>query len=181
MDLLELDEIYWRQRSRAIWLKEGNKNTWFFHKKALAKQKVNTLKKIRNDSGDWVLGKEGVNHILEDYFHTIFTSSNPINNLNIFNMVCGKVPTHATEVMSEPFHATEIQNALFVMHPIKAPGVDGLLPLFFPKHWSFMEKDVIQTTLNILNHGHDLTSINQTLLCLISKQKNPKDPKTLNQ
>ncbi|KAJ1376001.1 Endonuclease/exonuclease/phosphatase superfamily [Sesbania bispinosa] len=56
--MLREDEIYWKQRSRAIWLKEGDRNTAFFHSKASLRQKQNTIKRIRNEASDWVVGSK---------------------------------------------------------------------------------------------------------------------------
>jgi hypothetical protein len=38
-ELLHKEEILWRQRSRALWLKEGDRNTSFFHRKAPGEQR----------------------------------------------------------------------------------------------------------------------------------------------
>lgn len=40
-DLLLDEEIYWRQRSRVVWLREGDKNTKFFHIKASTQKRKN--------------------------------------------------------------------------------------------------------------------------------------------
>ncbi|KAL8502166.1 hypothetical protein ACS0TY_021325 [Phlomoides rotata] len=47
-ELLKLDEIWWFQRSRALWLKDVDCNTPFFHAKASQRRRRNTVTKIQN-------------------------------------------------------------------------------------------------------------------------------------
>ena len=41
-----LEEISWRQKSRETWLKEGDRNTGFFHRMANAHRRRNCFKSI---------------------------------------------------------------------------------------------------------------------------------------
>jgi hypothetical protein len=43
-ELLYREEMMWQQRSIILWIKEGNKNTIFFHRKAAGRAKKNCIK-----------------------------------------------------------------------------------------------------------------------------------------
>ena len=51
-----LEETSWRQKSREIWLKEGDRNTGFFHIMANSHKKSNTIERIRI-GGEWLEGE----------------------------------------------------------------------------------------------------------------------------
>lgn len=54
MDELERrEEIYWSQHSRQIWLREGDRNTKFFHAKAMQRREVKTIKGIQDEAGNF--------------------------------------------------------------------------------------------------------------------------------
>ena len=42
-----LEEVSWRQKSREVWLKEGDRNTSFFHKMANSHRRRNVINKIK--------------------------------------------------------------------------------------------------------------------------------------
>lgn len=48
-----LEEISWWQKSRALWLKEGEKNTKFFHCLANSHQRNNFIWKLSNGKNNW--------------------------------------------------------------------------------------------------------------------------------
>ncbi|XP_065622546.1 uncharacterized protein LOC136064571 [Quercus suber] len=48
-NLLSLEEISWRQKSRMLWIKEGDNNTKFFHKVANSHKRLNHLSFLEVD------------------------------------------------------------------------------------------------------------------------------------
>ena len=50
-ELLQKEEIIWRQQSRIQWMKEGDCNTKFFHTRASTRRKKNRINRIQDDQG----------------------------------------------------------------------------------------------------------------------------------
>lgn len=71
------EEIFWRQKSRAIWLREGDRNTKYFHAKTKQCRARNRITKLKNSMGVWVETEEGIEQVAVEYFEDLFTTSNP--------------------------------------------------------------------------------------------------------
>jgi hypothetical protein len=52
-ELLYKEEMMWLQRSRVSWLKEGDRNTKYFHQRAVWRARKNNIKKLKDDAGVW--------------------------------------------------------------------------------------------------------------------------------
>ncbi|KAF7844569.1 protein BPS1, chloroplastic-like [Senna tora] len=168
---LELDqlrkneEILWRQRSRAVWLKEGDLNTKFFHRKANQRRNRNTIRRIRDEHNIFHSDSNGLVNTITSYFLELFKASNLEGVEEVCKGIKLKLNEEQCAFLSKPYCQIEVKDALDSMHPSKAPGPDGITALFFQKFWSTVGVDVSTTVLQILNDDlicHDSRSWNSS-------------------
>ncbi|KAL5542394.1 hypothetical protein UlMin_010104 [Ulmus minor] len=88
--LLDTEERYWRQRSRVSWLKDGDRNTKFFHKKATARRKKNEILGLCDSNGCWQDDIGVVSEIIQSYFSNIFRSNCP--TVDQINLITDSIP-----------------------------------------------------------------------------------------
>ena len=72
--LARMDTI-WKQKSREIWLKDGDRNTKFFHLSTIIQRRQNSIDAIRLDLGDWIIKnkKKEIGTHIRDKFKTLFS------------------------------------------------------------------------------------------------------------
>ena len=78
------------------------------------------------------------------------------------------------QTLTGEFGEEEVLAALKQMAPMKAPGPDGMPPLFFQHFWNIVESDVTSSILSWLNSGILPHPLNHTFVALIPKIKNPE-------
>lgn len=59
------------------------------------------------------------------------------------------------------------------MAPLKAPGPDGVPPIFYQKCWPQISVQITSAVLSFLNSGKLLREVNKTYIALIPKISNP--------
>ncbi|CAI8597499.1 unnamed protein product [Vicia faba] len=79
-NLMKMEEAIWRQRSRALWLQDGDKNTIFFHGKVEQRKRTNHISKLKEDNGKWWMGELIIMPDIIDVEKSTFVKGRVITN-----------------------------------------------------------------------------------------------------
>ncbi|XP_071685251.1 uncharacterized protein [Lolium perenne] len=125
--------IFWQQRARANWLKNGDRNTSFFHAHASERRKVNRIKKLRREGGGVVEREEEIGPFITNFYKSLFLSSAGQVNEDLLQFVPKSVTSAMNDHLNSPYTVEEVRKALDSIGDLKAPGPDGMLALFYKK------------------------------------------------
>jgi hypothetical protein len=78
-ELLSREEVLERQRSRALWLAEGDGNTSFFHARTKERARRNKIKSLRREDGSVVTSQEGLENEAIGFYKNLFTAQADTN------------------------------------------------------------------------------------------------------
>ena len=95
-EVLFREELMWNQRSRALWIKCGDRNTKFFHATANNRQRKNKIEGICDPQGRWREDRVVVENIILEYFTEIYSTSYPTE----FEASLGAVGRRVSEAMN---------------------------------------------------------------------------------
>ena len=125
------EEQYWQQKSRLSWLREGDKNTKYFHAVVNGRRKRNKIGNLKREDGSWTTTDEEITAEVAKYYKHLFKSSEIQCLEDILDGIPSTITDHMNGNLTRPVEEYEIKVAIFSMNPNKAPGPDGMTPLFF--------------------------------------------------
>jgi hypothetical protein len=131
---LEQEEIKWSQRARANWLQHDDKNMAYFQGFASARGKKNFIKTLKNENGQFVEGTENLNPVVVNYFTNLFSLKVNVTDPAFTDKITPKVTCEMNDKLIAPYAAEDAKKAVFSIGDLKAPGPDGIHPLFYKKN-----------------------------------------------
>lgn len=134
-ELLYREEMLWLQRSRINWLKEGDRNTRFFHSRVVWRAKKNRISKLRDADGNVKTSIPVLENMATEYFKNLFSADSTLDHSKVTRLIHQKVSPDMNEGLCKDFSDEEIANAIFQIGPIKAPGPDGFPASFYQRNW----------------------------------------------
>lgn len=180
--LLERDmqeEILWRQKSRIRWLKEGEKNTKFFHKTTVQRRMHNQISQLTNAQGEIIETQADMEQEFLQYFKTMSQEPN-INRTGEIETIVNNIPRLITEehntLLLKPINLEEVEAAVKLLKTGKAPGPDGFTSNFFQHFWELIKWEVWQLVEESRSMRWMYPGLNATFIALIPKSENSNSP-----
>lgn len=95
--LLDKEAKMSSQRSRVMWLKDGDRNTKFFHSKATQRRSKNYIRKLHDASGRWCTQRAQVVDTIVNFYQDLFATTNSAS----FEEVTDTIPQLVTAKMND--------------------------------------------------------------------------------
>ncbi|XP_035544681.1 uncharacterized protein LOC118348042 [Juglans regia] len=168
-----MEEISWRQKSRALWLREGDKNTKFFHRMANAHRRFNYIESLSID-GDVSSDQGEIKEHVVGHFELLLEEPYPWRP-TIDGLAFEVIDQYSMDWVERPFEEEEVKRVIRNMNKDKAPGPDGFTMAFFQVCWEVVREDVMLVFQEFFSHGRFEKSLNATFIALVPKKAGARE------
>ena len=128
---------------------------------------------LHDVDGNWITEDNGVEKVAINYFEDLFSTTSPSEFDSFLVEVTPGITPQMNQRLLRLATEEEVREALFMMHPEKAPGPDGMTALFFQHSWHIIKNDLVEMVNNFLVSGEMDARLNITNICLIPKTERP--------
>lgn len=167
------EELFWCQKSREIWVREGDRNTTFFQNCVKGRKIQNKVLMLKDESGNELFSEGAKGNIAVEYFRDLFMSTNRHDLESLFSDFTSTVSPEMNAELTCPVTADEIRLAAFSVNGGSAPGEDGLTGAFYKKFWHVVGSSVIEEVMSFFATGVLPQGWNHTQICLLPKIPKP--------
>jgi len=133
-----------QQKSRALWIKQGDSNSKYFHATIKWRRMRNEIKGVHCLSSDtWMEDPNTVKEMVKEFYKT---KMSVIVDIGVrLDNVEFKILTNSDNLMLvEPFEEKEIKDAIWDCDSSKSPVPKGTTFSFIKKYLDQLHKDVVE-------------------------------------
>ncbi|XP_031100721.1 uncharacterized protein LOC116004702 [Ipomoea triloba] len=170
---LKQEEMFWRQKARVKWLKEGDANTRFFHATVKDRHRRQRICAIKNDSGNLLTTQPAIQEEAISFYTKLFKAEDCFEMESILQNLPISLEVSDNFSLTKPLTREEIKEAVWKLDPDSAAGPDGFSGTFFRHCWEIVHEDVYLAALDFFAGVPIPCAIASAQLVLIPKVINP--------
>lgn len=172
-ELLLKEEALWRLKSRATWLKEGDRNTKFFHNFANARRQRNSIWSLDDGSGGLFHSQQDISREAFNFFHNQYKrrQTDPSDILWAVNVMPVMFDEKANDDFFMPIKEDELLATIKLFKSDKSPGPDGWPIEFFAHFYDLFKNDLLRMVDASRISGNINRAMAATFLALIPKKE----------
>ncbi|KAL8153484.1 LOW QUALITY PROTEIN: hypothetical protein V2J09_011244 [Rumex salicifolius] len=174
--ILELIHLFWVQKARIDVLRDGDRNTKFFHAYAVVRRKRNKIEGLHDANGNWVDNHSGLQAWWLPTLQTYLPRNQiPMGLLTFLGEDSSLYPQRAYDDLDRDYSVEDIKANVDDMGPLQAPAPDGFHVVFFQKNWDIVQREVGEMVMHVLRGGDMPENFNEILLFPLGKVDFPEN------
>ncbi|XP_031091044.1 uncharacterized protein LOC115996040 [Ipomoea triloba] len=168
------EEAHWFQKSKQDWVRDGDRNTRFYHNAALIMRNRNRIKFLKLH-GIWTNDTTALSLHITDYFASLFcrnprTNDNPI----LPTPEAFRISSTQASYLGRRASREEVKKAVFGMKKYGSPGPDGIPAVFYQHFWDEVGPALTNLVNQALYSGIVPNSLLKAFMTLIPKKEVPE-------
>ncbi|XP_071924868.1 uncharacterized protein [Coffea arabica] len=139
---LSIEEGFWRQKARAKWLQDGDRNSKFFHSLVAERRRRSVIHRVRRSDREWLGELSRIGEAVISFFQKLFTAETVLPANGLLENIPSLVTTQDNVALTEISQLEEVKDIVFVLDEESAAGPDGFTGKFFTFAWEVVAMDV---------------------------------------
>ncbi|KAJ6874155.1 hypothetical protein NC651_032856 [Populus alba x Populus x berolinensis] len=173
VNLKSVEKMFFGQKLKCSFFKDGDKGTRFFHSLMSQRHKRHHISAIVRSDGILTFSAEEVGKVFVAYYkYLLGTAKNTIPPRVDVVQRGNCINANSHEFLLALVSVDDIKRVLFSMDDNKAPGPDGYTSAFFKKSWSIVGEDLCSAVKDFFASREILKQINHSTITLVPKSAN---------
>ena len=167
-NLLSLEEVSWRQKSRMLYIKEGDNNTKFFHKMANSRRRHNHISMLEVNG---VIYKDESEMAIQavQFYKKLYKETEEWRPF-VEGLEFDQIEGLERDWLERRLEQQKVLRVVKEMEGDKAPSSDSFSLTFHHHCWGVVERDVLAVFEEFYQHSKFEKSLNATFIALIPKK-----------
>ena len=164
-----IEDGFWRQKARAKWLQDGDRNSKFFHSVVAERRRRSVIHRVRGSDGEWLDEEARIGEAAVTFFHELFTAETVLPATGLLENIPSLVTAQDNVILTEIPRLEEVKDIVFALDEESTAGPEGFTGKVVTFAWEVVAMDVYQAGVSFCCGAEIPRNFTATSIVLLPK------------